>query len=215
MDVSRRTLSALGEVMVTTTLAGDEGRVLDASVIANVQKPNGEMKIMSLRDDGQSGDVFSADGVYTGIFTDTGVGGHYVVTSEATGVYNNSDFKKSDSIYFEVSGDGGEKKVYITSMLKGGSRSFNVGDTFDIVIYVENTGSTLIDDYIDFRIKDNSGKVLHKQIRPIYLSSGDSQFLFFNWEIPLETTSGTYRFRAELDDMDIETMPSQEIFTVG
>ncbi len=106
-----------------------------------------------------------------------------------------------------------ERRAYLASLLHG--RSFSPGGTLSALIYLENEGSTEIEDFLIVTVKSREGRVIHRERRSIYLEEGEARFLKFNWKIPSDASPGEYIMKAEIEDPDVDAPPVIKRFWIG
>jgi hypothetical protein len=81
-------------VLIRAELAAGTEPVPDATVVAEVAKPDGTSIEVELRDDGRSHDGDAGDGIFAAVFRDTFEQGAYEVRLRATGNYAGARFER-------------------------------------------------------------------------------------------------------------------------
>jgi hypothetical protein len=91
------------EIIITATLASPAGPVTEATVEAEVVRPDGSTQVISLSDDGARYDQAAGDGVYGGIYSDADVGGYYPLFVSAHGTWQGREFERGAEMLVPVS----------------------------------------------------------------------------------------------------------------
>jgi hypothetical protein len=84
-------------INVRARLSHDNEAITDASVTAEVERPDGSIEGVELYDDGLHNDSEADDGVYGNIYTNTNLLGGYDLTVVATGVHEDRQFARQAS----------------------------------------------------------------------------------------------------------------------
>jgi len=89
-------------VVITATLTYSTTPLGDATVQARVTRPDESESIITLHDDGVAPDNTAGDGIYSGTFADTTLGGYYYVLTEADGTYAAQPYHRTAQELFTV-----------------------------------------------------------------------------------------------------------------
>jgi hypothetical protein len=91
------------EIIITATLVSPAGPATEASVEAEVVKPDGSTQVVSLLDDGAHYDQAAGDGVYGGIYSSADLGGYYPLFVSAHGTWQDREFERGAETLVPVS----------------------------------------------------------------------------------------------------------------
>jgi formylglycine-generating enzyme required for sulfatase activity len=89
-------------VLLTAAVEAAAIPIPEAAVTATVTKPDEAIHQLFLLDNGVDPDLIPNDGVYSGSFTDTGLGGFYNVLVAADGIYNSTPFFRTTQEVFTI-----------------------------------------------------------------------------------------------------------------
>lgn len=89
-------------VIITATVRSAATPVTGATVNAVVTRPDGGQGNLILLDNGVAPDAVAADGIYSGVYTNTAQPGFYAVDVAAEGVYQALAFRRTTSTVFAV-----------------------------------------------------------------------------------------------------------------
>lgn len=93
------------DVEIAAALAAGDAPLTDNTVTATVTRPDGLSEVVELKDDGVAPDAEAGDGVYSGVYSNTDIGGMYHLLAEAAGEYNGLPFLRSAQEMFSVSSE--------------------------------------------------------------------------------------------------------------
>lgn len=91
------------EIIITGTLASPAGPVTEATVEAEVFRPDGSTQVILLSDDGAHHDQAAGDGVYGGIYSDADMGAYYPFFVSAHGTWQGREFERGAEMLVPVS----------------------------------------------------------------------------------------------------------------
>ena len=89
-------------VLITATVEAAAIPIPGAAVTATVTKPDEAIHQLFLLDNGVDPDLIPNDGVYSGSYTETGLGGFYTVLVAADGIYNSTPFFRTTQEVFAI-----------------------------------------------------------------------------------------------------------------
>ncbi|MBC7250775.1 MAG: PD40 domain-containing protein [Anaerolineae bacterium] len=89
-------------VVITANLTYSSTPLSDVTVQAHVTRPDESKSTITLHDDGVTPDDTAGDGIYSGTFADTTLGGYYYVLTEADGMYAAQPYHRTAQEVFTV-----------------------------------------------------------------------------------------------------------------
>lgn len=167
-------------IPIVGKLMNDGVGMVGATLVADVEHPDGAVDQLTLYDDGTHGDTTSNDGYYTGAYANPAVDGLYSITSAAMGTVHDEQFQRMAKVRFYV----GDTPDVTVSGVTFSDREPLRGETTTVSAKVSNVGGGSAEDVSVFFYSGDSGNGEVFAQRVVTLAPGTSVTVAANWTVP-------------------------------
>ncbi|MBN1359533.1 MAG: hypothetical protein JW993_03025 [Sedimentisphaerales bacterium] len=181
-STSDRSFDRDDAITVTAELGLEGSGLGNATVTAEIERPDGVVAHLALYDEGKQGDDVGGDGCYVGVFDDTSDPGLYMIRVRAEGVINNERFQR---LAFAIAIVGDCPDLIVTaSDIQFSDETPLAGQLVTISALAANIGSENADNAFVCLYDGGVGKGRLLAQDTVSLGAGQSTTIEVAWTIP-------------------------------